>query len=190
MTEPTPTLEQDVLSVAVWLYNEFSGVVMKSLWENDEDTQEYWLGRARELVASNTGIGTISVHFAALPYAEKVKEAIQKEFTDSDLAKIHSFSELHEHCDANVYLIEHGPEMHASPPPYDEASLALINAVTDIVDRWLREKGWRPQAVTKETWPQTDEEKAALSDWQDYVGNGDTLLGFRDWYDKIKEEEN
>lgn len=31
------------------------------------------------------------------------------------------------------------------------------------------------------TWPETDQERADFTDWQYEVGNGDTILGFRDW---------
>lgn len=31
------------------------------------------------------------------------------------------------------------------------------------------------------TWPETDEERERYTDWQYEVGNGETILGFRDW---------
>ena len=38
-----------------------------------------------------------------------------------------------------------------------------------------------PQAPARPTWPETDAERAAYAAWQYEVGNGDTVLGFRDW---------
>lgn len=36
-------------------------------------------------------------------------------------------------------------------------------------------------STTTATWPDTEQEKVAYVDWQYEAGNGDTILGFRDW---------
>lgn len=187
MSEPTPTLEQDVISVAAWLYRKYTRNVMSD-WDdlNDEGgiTDDGpvgklpWLQDARELIASNIGTGAISAHFVAQPYAEVICQALLKEWTYDELAEMHSFSDLHGKCDANQYLIDYGPDL--LEPPNDEVSLIWINAVTDIVDRWLRDEAWRPDGP-KDRWPANHAEQELHNQWREAVRVNGTVLGFRDW---------
>lgn len=138
------TIERDIEATAQWLYETYTTnrvAGWDDLSEPDPDEPEGgerrgkapWLAEARELCASNrVDQGTISVHYAATGYAGVAKVNILREF-GAELTQVTSFSDLHSHCDANAFL-EH------VPMDDQEAGLALTNAVTDILDEWIREK--------------------------------------------------
>lgn len=39
------------------------------------------------------------------------------------------------------------------------------------------------------TWPRDDAEHELFTDWQFEVGNGNTLMGFRDWIAHVTRED-
>jgi len=60
--------------------------------------------------------------------------AIKKEILeDTVLADCKTFSELHDHCDANMLGFESMPEFDT-----DEQMIDFANAGMDVVDAWLR----------------------------------------------------
>lgn len=60
--------------------------------------------------------------------------------------------------------------------------LATVAEIADEIIHQVREHVVQTPVVTPaKTWPETDAEKDAFTDWQYEVGNGDTLRGFRDW---------
>jgi hypothetical protein len=63
--------------------------------------------------------------------------------------------------------------------------LATVAEIADEIIHQVREHAVQTPVVTPEvkTWPETEAEKYAFTDWQYEVGNGDTLRGFRDWLD-------
>ena len=46
-----------------------------------------------------------------------------------------------------------------------------------------------PEEEAENPWDLTREAPGSYEDWQYEVGNGDTLLGFADWFQHKKEEE-
>ena len=62
---------------------------------------------------------------------------------------------------------------------------ATIDRIIHEIIHQVREHDVQTPVVTPEvkTWPETEAEKYAFTDWQYEVGNGDTLRGFRDWLD-------
>ena len=55
-------------------------------------------------------------------------------------ATVESFSDLHDYVDANEYLINAGVPWDVDPVT-GETDLGPTNAVTDIVDAWLKDGG-------------------------------------------------
>lgn len=70
--------------------------------------------------------------------------------------------------------------------------VATVAEIADEIIHQVREHDAQTPVVTSEvkTWPETDAEKNAFTDWQYEVGNGDTLRGFRDWLAAEKERWN
>jgi len=64
----------------------------------------------------------------------------------------------------------------------------VANIAAEIIHQ-VREHDAQTPVVTPDvkTWPETEAERYAFTDWQYEVGNGDTLRGFRDWL-AVKEE--
>lgn len=50
-------------------------------------------------------------------------------------------------------------------------------------------RGVQNEENSASVWPDNDEERIRFVDWQYEVGNGDTVLGFRDWL-TAKEDED
>ena len=69
--------------------------------------------------------------------------------------------------------------------------LATVAEIADEIIRQVREHDAQTPVVTPEvrTWPETEAEKYAFTDWQYEVGEGDTLRGFRDWLAAKEERE-
>jgi hypothetical protein len=64
----------------------------------------------------------------------------------------------------------------------------VANIAAEIIHQ-ARERDVQTPVVTPvKTWPETDAEREAFIDWQDEVGTGGELRGFRDWL-AAKEEE-
>ena len=61
----------------------------------------------------------------------------------------------------------------------------------DEIIHQVREHDVQTCVVTPEvkTWPETDPERDAFTDWQYEVSQGDTVLGFRDWLAAEKERD-
>ena len=55
-------------------------------------------------------------------------------------ATVRSFSELHDHVDANLYLIEAFPELD-DLDEYGDEELRLFNAASTIIDQRLKSSG-------------------------------------------------
>jgi hypothetical protein len=80
-------------------------------------------------------------------YAARVQDMITSDIADGTVpASVRSFSELHDHVDANMYVItaldgyqprgDEGSEVITS-----DAETDMANAVMDAVDAWLRTRG-------------------------------------------------
>jgi len=67
--------------------------------------------------------------------------------------------------------------------------LATVAEIADEIIHQVKTHIAAPEPVVVKTWPETDAERDAFTDWQYQVGNGDTLRGFRDWLAAEKERD-
>ena len=70
------------------------------------------------------------------------------------------------------------------------SSATVADIAAEIIHQVREHAGETPVATPEvKTWPETDAEHDAFTDWQYAVGNGDTLRGFRDWLAAKEERE-
>jgi len=76
------------------------------------------------------------------------------------------------------------------PPGPSWWTCPLDATETDVANEIIRQVRAATPVVAPpvKTWPETDAERDAFVDWQYHVGEGDTLRGFRDWFNMEHEE--
>ena len=90
------------------------------------------------LVTEQTALDNLKAEFSFREklegYVKEVKRLITVDLDNGTMPKdVKTFSELHDHVDANEYLIQGMPDYDWGPDTFDFA-----NRVSDIVDTWLR----------------------------------------------------
>ena len=83
-----------------------------------------------------------------------------------------------------------GPGDRGSGPVWTCPELATVAEIADQIIHQVQTHVAAPEPLEVKTWPETDAERNAFTDWQYEVGNGDTLRGFRDWLAAEKERWN
>lgn len=92
-------------------------------------------GRAPEDVADAAPVDP-----AIVAYADKIKAMIREDVASGQVpASVTTFEELHEHVDANEYLIDADVPWEEGPDGLTD--LGPTNAVTDVVHQWLQAGG-------------------------------------------------
>lgn len=108
--------------------------------------------------------------------------------TDAHVAEIISALKSHE----EAIIKEAGEEVRggrwsvSAREAHDRTHQALVGFIEER-DRYPGTDHVLESQGPKETWPTTDEDRVEFVDWQYEVGNGDTVLGFREWQ-RTKED--
>lgn len=137
--EPAPRGKWSLTSYTVvnWTEGVDGGAFVGTVVSEDPWDKPYLT--TREVVATLRDVVPADEEIPPALLAAEVQKVIERWLSPSELDVCSTFSDLHDHCDANVAIIE-GRELLGLAGVSEEPDFTLDNAASDLVGAWLYER--------------------------------------------------